>query len=204
LELLGADPKHDRAMTPLVEVDAPVSGVITEQNVTAAAGVKSLDNAPNLFTISDLSRVWIICDVPENQLALIREGDAAEIRVDAYPDEPLTGRIANISAVLDPAIRTAKVRIEVANQGRLRFGMFVTATFHGGAAETRAVVPASAVLHLRDHDWVYVPLEAGRFARREVVADRMRPGNVQELRSGLRPGERVVKNALVLQNTTGQ
>jgi membrane fusion protein, heavy metal efflux system len=202
LRVLGADPSRPPA--PIVDVVAPVSGVITEQNVTNAAGVKSLDNSPNLFTISDLSRVWIVCDVYENDLPTVRVGDTAEIHLAAYPDHALTGRINNIGAMLDPTIRTAKVRIEVANPGLLRIGMFVTATFHGRSTETRAVIPAAAVLHLHDRDWVYVPVGNARFERREVAGGQMLPGNMQELRSGLRPGDRVVANALVFQNTVEQ
>ena len=202
LRVLGVD--ASRPPTPTVDVVAPVSGVITEQNVTNAAGVKSLDNSPNLFTISDLSHIWIVCDVYENDLPTVRIGDTAEIHVAAYPDRVLTGRIDNIGAILDPTIRTAKVRIEVANPGLLRIGMFVTATFHGRSTETRAVVPAAAVLHLHDRDWVYVPVENGRFQRREVTGGQMLAGNMQEVRSGVRPGDRVVANALVLQNTVEQ
>jgi len=202
LRILGTD--ADRPPTPIVDVVAPASGVITEQNVTNAAGVKSLDNSPNLFTISDLSRVWIVCDVYENDLAAVRVGDATDIHLAAYADRVMTGRIDNIGAILDPTIRTAKVRIEVANPGLLRIGMFVTATFHGRSTETRAVVPAAAVLHLHNRDWVYVPVGNGRFERRGVVGGQMLSDNRQELRSGLRPGERVVANALVLQNTVEQ
>ena len=202
LHVLGLDAADKPAST--VDVVAPASGVITEQNVTNAAGVKSLDNSPNLFTISDLSRVWIVCDVYENDLRNVRVGDTADIHVSAYPDQVLTGQISNIGAILDPAIRTAKVRIEVSNPGLLRIGLFVTATFHGRSTETRAVVPAAAVLHLHDHDWVYVSLDGGAFERREVAGGQMLPGRTQELRSGLRPGERVVANALVFQNTVEQ
>jgi membrane fusion protein, heavy metal efflux system len=202
LRVLGSDPS--RAPTPLVDVMAPASGVVTEQNVTNAAGVKSLDNSPNLFTISDLSRVWIVCDVYENDLPAVRVGDTARIRLAAYPDQVLKGRINNIASILDPAIRTAKVRIEVANPGILRIGMFVTAAFRGRATETRTVVPAAAVLHLHDRDWVYVPLGTGRFERREVIGGLMLAANMQELRSGLRPGEHVVADALMFQNTTEQ
>jgi cobalt-zinc-cadmium efflux system membrane fusion protein len=202
LRVLGNDPQ--RPPTPIVDVIAPATGVITEQNVTNAAGVKSLDNSPNLFTISDLSRVWIVCDVYENDLPTVRVGDTADIRLTAYPDQVLKGRISNIGAVLDPTIRTAKVRIEVANPGVLRIGMFVTATFRGRTTETRAVVPATAVLHLRDREWVYVPVATDRFERREVVGGQMLPDGMQEIRSGLRPGERVVANALVFQNTFEQ
>jgi cobalt-zinc-cadmium efflux system membrane fusion protein len=202
LRVLGID--ASRPPTPIVDVIAPASGVITEQNVTNAAGVKSLDNSPNLFTISDLSRVWIVCDVYENDLSAVRVGDTADIHLAAYPDRVLKGRINNIGAMLDPTIRTAKVRIEVANPGLLRIGMFVTATFHGRSRQIRAVVPAAAVLHLHDRDWVYVPVGNSRFERREVIGGQMLGDNRQELRSGLRPGERVVANALVFQNTVEQ
>jgi cobalt-zinc-cadmium efflux system membrane fusion protein len=188
----------------VVEILAPVSGVITEQNITNAAGVKSLDNSPNLFTISDLSHVWIVCDVYENDLAAVHLGDTAEIRLNAYPDRVLSGRISNISSVLDPAIRTAKVRIEVENPGLLRVGMFVTAVFRGQNVQVRAVVPATAILHLHDREWVYVPAGNGEFRRQEIVSGQMLPGNMQEVLSGLQPGERAVSNALVFQNTVEQ
>ncbi len=155
LRVHGLDPAQPP--TGIMDVVAPVSGVITEQNVTNAGGVKTLDNSPNLFTISDLSNVWILCDVYENDLSSVRLGDRADIRLNAYPDRLLTGRIQNIGSILDPTIRAAKVRIEVQNPGLMRIGMFVTATFHGQQHEVRAVVPATAILHLHDREWVYVP-----------------------------------------------
>ena len=201
LRVLGADMNHPSA---IVEIHAPVSGVITEQNVTAAAGVKTLDNSPNLFTISDLTQVWILCDVYENDLASVHVGEYADIHLNAYPKLVLRGRIGNIGPTLDPNIRTAKVRLEVPNPGMLRFGMFVTATFHGMSSEVHAMVPASAVLHLHDRDWVYVPADNSRFRRVEVTAGKMLPNNMQEIVSGIAPGQPVVTNALVLQNTVEQ
>jgi cobalt-zinc-cadmium efflux system membrane fusion protein len=201
LRVLGADKDHP---SPIVEIRAPVSGVITEQNVASAGGVKTLDNSPNLFTISDLSRVWVICDVYENILANVHLGENAEIRLNAYPARTFTGRISDIGSIMDPAIRTAKVRIEVANPGLMRLGMFVTATFHGQQKQIRAVVPASAVLHLHDRDWVYTPQGNGRFQRLEVTGGKMLPGNLQEIVTGISPGQQVVSNALVLQNTAEQ
>ena len=107
--------------------------------------------------------------------------------------------------MLDPALHTAKVRLEVGNPGMLRLGMFVTATFHGMQQETRAIVPASAILHLHDRDWVYVPVDAGRFRRIEITAGKMLSANtMQEVISGISPGDKVVSNALVLQNTVEQ
>ncbi len=201
LRVLGADMSQPSS---LVNIYAPISGVITEQNVTAAAGVKTLDNSPNLFTISDISHVWILCDVYENDLPFIRLGEYADIHLNAYPNQVLKGRVANVGQTLDPAIRTAKVRLELKNSGMLRFGMFVTATFHGLELHKNATVPTSAVLHLHDHDWVYVPMTDGKFQRVEVVSGEMLPGNMQEILSGIKPGQQVVARALIFQNTAEQ
>jgi cobalt-zinc-cadmium efflux system membrane fusion protein len=200
LRLLGVDKDHPSG---IVDIFAPVSGIITDQQVTNAAGVQGL-GSPNPFTISDLSYVWIICDVYENDLDAVRVGEFADIRLNAYPDRVLKGRIDNILPILDPNIRTAKVRIEVPNPGLMRVGMFVTATFYGRQAETVASVPATAILHLHDREWVYTPIGAGHFKRLEVVTGIMLPDNMQEVISGLKPGVQVVSNALALQNTVEQ
>jgi membrane fusion protein, heavy metal efflux system len=127
LKTLGVDKNHP---SEVVNVYAPISGVIVAQNVTqaAAAGV-NLSGSATAFTIADLSTVWIICDIYENDIPKIQLGQAAQIRINAYPGKVLTGRVSDIGPVLDPNIRTAKVRIEIANPGILRLGMFVTATF---------------------------------------------------------------------------
>jgi cobalt-zinc-cadmium efflux system membrane fusion protein len=200
LRLLGVDKDHPSG---IVDVTAPISGVITDQQVTNAAGVQGL-SGPNPFTISDLSYVWIICDVYENDLDAVQLGEYADIHLNAYPDRVLKGHIDNILPVLDPNIRTAKVRLEVANPGLMRVGMFVTATFYGKEAETHAAVPAAAILHLHDREWVYTPVGTGHFKRLEVVTGNMLPGNLQEVVSGIKPGDQVVSNALVLQNTVEQ
>jgi membrane fusion protein, heavy metal efflux system len=201
LKVLGADMDHPSSV---VEIHAPVSGVITDQQVTASAGVKTLDNSPNLFVISDLSKVWIVCDVYENDLPSVHVGQFADIHLTAYPNVKLQGRIQNIAPTMDPTIRTAKVRLEVDNPGILRFGMFVSATFQGMAKEAHASVPASAILHLHDRDWVYLPLGNGHFKRAEVSTGGMLPDKQQEVVSGLKPGDQVVSNALDLQNTVEQ
>jgi cobalt-zinc-cadmium efflux system membrane fusion protein len=200
LRLLGADPDHPSG---IVEVAAPVSGVITDQQITDSAGVQAL-TAPNPFTISDVSRVWIVCDVYENNLAQIGLGENADIRLNAYPDRILKGRISNIGQILDPNLHTAKVRLEVENPGLMRLGMFVTATFHGMEAQRHATVPATAILHLHDRDWVYMPTPDSHFRRVEVVAGEMLPGGIQDVKSGLKPGAKVVSNALILQSTVEQ
>ena len=202
LRVLGADINNP---SPIVNVYAPISGVVTDQQVTAAAGTQGLAS-PNAFTVSDLSHVWILCDVYENDLPFVRLGEYADIKLNAYPGRVFRGRIGNIGPVLDPNIRTAKVRIEIENPGMMRLGMFVTATFHGAQKVERASVPAAAVLHLHDRDWVYMPIDGttGEFRRVEVTAGKMLPPNLQEIVSGVRAGDRVVSNALVLQNTAEQ
>jgi membrane fusion protein, heavy metal efflux system len=200
LRLLGIDKDHPSGV---VDVRAPISGVITDQQVTNAAGVQGL-SGPNPFTISDLSYVWIMCDVYENDLDAVHVDEYADIRLNAFPNRILKGRIDNIMPVLDPSIRTAKVRIEVPNPGMMRVGMFVTATFYGKKAETRAAVPATAILHLHDREWVYTPIGGGHFKRLEVVTGNMLPNNMQEVISGIKPGDQVVANALVLQYTVEQ
>jgi membrane fusion protein, heavy metal efflux system len=202
LKLYGVDKDHP---SPIVNVYAPVSGVIIAQNITnaAAAGV-TLSGSATAFTIADLSSVWILCDVYENDLPKVRVGQQAQIKVDAYPDHPLTGRISDIGPVLDPSIRTAKVRVEVANPGFLKLGMFATATFTSIQKQSFAVVPADAVLHLHDRDWVYVPAGGNHFRRVEVRAGDMVAGNREQIlpipgqSSTIAPGDKVVTNALLL------
>ena len=160
LRLLGSDPDHP---TGIVEVYAPVSGVITDQQITNASGVQAL-TPPNPFTISDVSHVWIVCDVYENDMAQVHIGEYADIHLTAYPDRVLKARISNILPVMDPNIRTAKVRLELENPGLMRLGMFVTATFHGQTMEKHATVPSTAILHLHDREWVYTPLESAASA----------------------------------------
>jgi cobalt-zinc-cadmium efflux system membrane fusion protein len=202
LRLLGNDPDKP---VGIVDIVAPTAGVITDQEVTNAATVQAY-SSPSPFTISDISSVWIVCDVYENDLPKVRLGDTAEITLNAYPDRPFKGKVSNIGAVLDPSIRTAKVRIEVQNPGMMRLGMFAKATFRGQTTELHTIVPASAVLHMHDRDFVFVPAPDKKFRRLEVGAGELLPDNtsLQEIKSGLSPGQQVVTNALVLDHVLAQ
>ena len=196
LRLLGSDPNDPKG---IVDIAAPVSGVITDQEVAIGASVQAY-NTPNPFTISDLTTVWIVCDVYENDMANVRVGEPADIKLNAYPDKVLKGTISNIGPILDPSIRTATVRIEVANPGEMmRLGMFATATLFGKGKQTYAAVPASAIVHLHDRDWVYIPMQE-KFKRVEVVSGEQLPNQMQQVLSGLQPGQRVVTNAINLEN----
>lgn len=197
LHQLGSDPDHPEGT---VAIYSPATGVITDQEITISAGVQAL-TPPNPFTISDMSHVWIICDVYENDIDQVHLNEYADIHLNAYPNRVLKARISNILPILDPNIRTAKVRLEVENPGILRLGMFVTAAFHGQQPEKHAVVPTTAILHLHDREWVYSPSGDGHFRRYEVVSGLTLPNNMQEVVSGIQPGQQVVTDALLLQDT---
>jgi cobalt-zinc-cadmium efflux system membrane fusion protein len=195
IRILGGDPQHPSS---LIEIHAPVPGTIIEQNVTTAAGVKSLDNSPSLFTIADLSQVWVVCDVYENDLAQVHLGDRAQIELNAYPGRTFSGRVANIGKLLDPNTRTAKVRIELANdRGLFRPNMFATVHFLSQGAQMHTVVPATAVLRLQDRDWVFVKMDGARFRRTEVQGGPVAADGTQQVLRGLRAGDEVVRDALM-------
>jgi cobalt-zinc-cadmium efflux system membrane fusion protein len=183
--------------SPLLPVVAPISGTIVDQQITGGTGVKSLDNSPNLFTIADLSTVWVVCDVYEDILPRVHIGDIAEITLNAFPDQNFPGKVINISEVLDPATRAAKVRIDLPNpKGLMRAGMFVTATFKASQLVQRIVIPTSAVVHLHDKDWVFVPAGDKQFRRVPLQLGPQSSDGFIQVISGLKPQDKVVTNAL--------
>jgi cobalt-zinc-cadmium efflux system membrane fusion protein len=203
LRVLGVD--KDKPSF-IAKIFAPASGVIISQNVTnaSAAGI-GLSGSSTAFTIADLSHVWVICDVYENDLHSVHLGQTVDIHLNAYPDRTFSGTVSDIGAVFDPTIRTAKVRIQVDNPGMvMRVGMFVTAVLHGQLEEIRTAIPATAVLHLQDRDWVFTAAGDGQFRRIEVRGGPMISGNQQEILSGLQPGQQVVAQALAFQNLAAQ
>ena len=133
----------------------------------------------------------------EADLGVVRVGDTAEVRLNAYPDRTLSGRVSDISRILDQTTRTAKVRIEFDNAaGLLRPGMFATARFVSQQSEPRTVAPASAILRLQDRSWVFRADGPNRFRRTEVQAGPVLGDGLQTILSGLAPGEAVIANAL--------
>lgn len=204
LRILGVD-KNKPSDT--VTIYAPTSGVVISQNATAsaAAGV-TYAGATGSLTIADLSHVWIVCDVYENDLASVRLGEQAEIRLSAFPGRVLRGTVSDIGSILDPSIRTAKVRIQVPNpEGTLRLGMFATATFQSAKQATVVTVPSDAVLRLHDQAFVFEPVDvAGTYRTATIKTGRTLSGNMVEVLAGLNAGQAVVANALELQNATAQ
>jgi membrane fusion protein, heavy metal efflux system len=202
VRLLGGDPAHPSS---LLELRAPVSGTIVEQNISGFEGIKSLDNSPNLFTVADLTQVWVLCDVYENDLGEVHLGDGAELRMNAYPDRVYRGKVADISRVLDPTTRAAKVRIVLPNRdASLRPGMFAVTTFRSRKSQLRVVVPSAAVMRLQDKDWAFRKDGPQQFRRVEVhtlgeIADGMQP-----IQDGLEAGEQIVANALVFSSAVAE
>lgn len=204
LKILGVDKNQPGEN---VKIYAPASGVVISQNVTAAgaAGITYAGSAGSL-TIADLSHVWVICDVYENDLQTVHLGQHADIRLSAFPGKVFAGTISDIGALLDPSIRTAKVRIQVQNPGgALRIGMFATATLTGSQVKQVTTVPATAILQLHDRSYVFLPgAGSGEFRRTEIKTGRTLDGGAVEVLAGLEQGQQIVTNALDLQNTADQ
>ena len=194
VRILGGDPAHP---SPLIEMKAPVAGTIVEQNVAGFEGVKSLDNTPNLLTIANLAEVWVVCDVFENDLGTVHVGDTAEIRMNAFADRTFHGKVSDISRILDPNTRSAKVRIVLGNaDGSLRPGMFAVATFRSRKLTPSIVIPATAIMRLHDKDWVFRKEAGNRFRKVEIQADGAAPDGMQQVRKGVTAADEVVTNAL--------
>jgi cobalt-zinc-cadmium efflux system membrane fusion protein len=196
VKLLDADPNHPSAF---VELRAPVSGVVVEQNIALGSAAKSLDATPNLFTIADLSRVWLLCDIYENNLSKVNVGDYAKIHINAYPNAALQGKVINIFSLLDPNTRSAKARIELDNsQGILRPGMFATAVFTAQTSLPVVTLPAAAVFRLHDKDWIFEPLGDNKYRRIEVKTGGSNADGTLQILAGLQVGDSVIANSLQL------
>ena len=204
LKILGVD-KNNPSDT--VKIYAPTTGVVISQSATAAAAAGVSYAGPNgSLLIADLSHVWVVVDVYENDLASVHLGQHADIHLNAFPGRTFSGTISDIGAVLDPSIRTAKVRIQVPNtDGSLRLGMFAEATILGSRPAPTVAIPATAVLRLHDRAFVFIPtMTAGGFRRVEVKPGIMLDGNTIAIDSGIAAGQQVVTDALQLQNTADQ
>jgi cobalt-zinc-cadmium efflux system membrane fusion protein len=202
VRILGGDPGHPGS---LIEIRAPVSGTIVEQNVSGFEGIKSLDNSPSLFTIADLAQIWVLCDVYENNLGEVHLGDNADLRLNAYPEAVYHGKVADISRVLDPTTRSAKVRIVLSNHdGSLRPGMFAVATFRSRKAQSRVVVPSTAVMRIQDKDWVFRRDGAQQFRRIEVRTRGENSDGLRQIEIGVRAGDELIANALEFSSSVAE
>lgn len=189
LRLLGGSAGASGNNVAGFAVTAPIAGTIIEKKVTL--GELASPSEP-MFTIADLSRVWIQANLPEAALAKVRMGANAKVTVPAYPGETFSGRVSHIGAMLDKETRTVAARIEVANaDGRLKPEMFATATIEA-AGDKRDVItlPDAAIVLLEGKPTVFV-FEQGAYAAREVEPGERVAGRTV-LKSGVKPGDQVV------------
>lgn len=189
LRLLGGVQTASGSAVAGFAVAAPFAGTVIEKKVTL--GQLGSPSEP-MFTIADLSRVWIQADLPEAALAKVRIGANAKVTVPAYPGETFTGRVGHIGAMLDKDTRTIAARIEVANaDGRLKPGMFATATIEV-AGDKRDVIslPDAAIVLLGGQPTVFV-FEQGAYEARQVEPGE-RIGGRTVLKSGVKAGDQVV------------
>jgi Cu(I)/Ag(I) efflux system membrane fusion protein len=178
----------------LMPVYAQFSGIVLERQALPGGYIKPGDR---LFSLIDLSTVWINADIYEKDLALVRVGAEALITSQAYPGETFRGQVVFVNPILDDATRTVKARVALDNRGgRLKPNMFVSAAIRVPLGES-LVVPESAVLDYGEGQAVFVAQEENTFARREVLAGHYANGYVQIL-SGLQAGEHVVSAAAFL------
>ena len=173
----------------LIEVRSPVAGTIIERTVSAGAVVTPSDS---LYVISDLRSLWVIAQVPEQHLSLLRSGLTVEVSVRAYPDKTFPARITTIGDALDPETRTVEVRCELNNPGRqLKIEMFATLTIHTGGSREAVVAPLEALQNVDGEEVVFVPEGRVSFRARRVRVGR-HSDSVVEIVSGLQAGEKVV------------
>jgi membrane fusion protein, heavy metal efflux system len=176
-----------------VTVTSPADGLVIARSVNPGQVINA---GQDLFVVTDLSTVWVIGDLYERDFSRVRAGSPATITLPSMPDRTVKGRVAYIDPRVDPATRTAKVRVEVPNRGgELRLGMFVTMSIQTGTTERMTVVPRAAVQTIGDRSVVYVPAEGeeGKFVERPV---KLGPpaGEFLPVLEGLKPGDKVVSD----------
>jgi len=185
---LGQVEREDKVQGRMT-LRSPISGVIAELSVREGMNVTA--GAP-LFRIIDLSTVWVNAEVPETQVYWLRPGARVEARVAAYPETLFQGRVAALLPEVDPATRTVRVRIELANPGgRLKPGMFSTLTFAGDRAASSVLVPSEAVIRTGTRNVIILALGDGRFRALDVELG-AESGGRTEVRKGLKAGDLVV------------
>jgi cobalt-zinc-cadmium efflux system membrane fusion protein len=182
--------ERDRKIDRITKVLSPISGTITSRKVGPGQYVKP-DSPDPLFTIANLSTMWMLANVYESDVALIKVGQPVEVRLMAYPNEVFKARISYISPAVDPSTRRVAVRCVVENRGRkLKPDMFASFRIITNSEVHALAVPVSAIVHEGEKTSVWVK-QADHFVRREVAIGLEQNGYVQVL-SGLQAGEEIV------------
>ena len=206
LRVLGRDDaeiarvERERVVNPLITVNAPIDGTVTQRKVGPGQYVRS-DSGETLYTIADLSTMWLKVNVSENDIANVRVGQEIEVRVNALPDRPFVAHITSIGATSDPVTHRVVVRSEIPNpDGVLKPEMFARFRIATGEGEEAPAVPVEAVVREGEAATVWVETEPNVYQRRQVQLAMEQEGRVR-VDAGLKPGERVVgRGAIFLDN----
>jgi len=169
---------------------SPGTGVVIEKDITKG---EVIETGKKVFTISDLSTVWVLLNIYEKDLAKITRGTPVKIRTESYPGEIFSGKVAYVGDTLDPQSRTLSVRVEVPNpRRRLKPGMFATAEMAGGATSKQSILaPSSAIQKIDGRPAAFVQQKDGSFVKRDLELGKEVSGKV-EVKSGLTEGEQLV------------
>lgn len=190
LDVLGAS--HDHGAGGQFSLVAPFAGVVVARDASLGEMATPADT---LFTVADLSEVWIELDIFERDLSRVRSGQSAAVVVTAYPGRTFPGRIVYVGDVLNPTTRTVRARVEIPNpDGALKPGMFATASIQvGGGGPPMAVIPQDALQTLEGRRVVFVPGDApGEFRAVPVEVGETIDGDRVVILAGITPGSRVV------------
>lgn len=178
-----------------VALRAPISGVVLDIGTATGEMQRSLDNATPIATIANIDSVWIVGDVFERDLSRVKPGRDVEIRIPAYPDLKLSGRVSNIGDALDPGTHTLKLRVVLPNpKHTLKADMFATIRVPG-AARNAFILPSTSVIHEGDKTSVFVQNASGKYEQRTVTIGRSfdsGPVKNVEILSGINDGDKVV------------
>jgi membrane fusion protein, heavy metal efflux system len=190
-------PLDKQQITSRFEMKSPLTGIVVERVVTPGQSVGG-DANQVLFTVADLDMLQVVADVYERDLALVKEGQFAKVKVEAYPEVDFPATVASVGDVVDPASRTIKLRAWVNNQDhRLKPEMFARLHIQVGDATKILVVPKEAVLESDGKQFVFVVEEPNRYVRHEVKVSNFTPDQMRVL-EGLTPGQRIVTKGAVL------
>ena len=199
LRVLGIDPKEavqDGGLRSLVPVRSPMAGTAIERNLTAGQYVQADSTA--LLTIADLSTVWVLVDIFERDIHLVRAGQKVQVVAAAYPDRRFMASVERISDKVDPDSRTLKVRMLVSNPNLLlKPEMFITSSLELSEGSAAMSVPAGAVFTEDGKSYLFAAINDRRFERRQIVAAPDADGRLR-VTSGLRVGERIVTDGAML------
>jgi membrane fusion protein, heavy metal efflux system len=200
VQVFGMDP--DRASTELL-VKAPRAGVVLDIGAASGEFSQALSAPAPLATIADITSVWAVGDIYEQDLSAAKSGEEAQVTLNAYPNQRWAGRVSVVSDAVDPATRTLRVRVVLPNDGaRIKPGMFGAIRILRSSIQG-ILLPASSVIREGNDAYVFVGQGNGRFERRTVQIGRTVDGSI-EILSGVKAGETIVSEGALLLRSAGQ